>query len=54
MYYREYERMEARLTSAKGKRLKKRRSAVVEPVTVRRRGRELTELFWNASDSWQR
>ena len=32
MYYREYERMEARLTSTKGKRLKRRRSAVVEPV----------------------
>ena len=32
MYYREYERMEARLKSAKGKRLKRRRSAVVEPV----------------------
>lgn len=32
MYYREYERMEARLRSAKGKRLKRRRSAVVEPV----------------------
>ena len=28
----EYERMEARLTSEKGKRLKRRRSAVVEPV----------------------
>ena len=40
MYYREYERMEARLTSAKDKQLKRRRSAVVEPVTVRRRGRE--------------
>ena len=32
MYYREYERMQARLRSAKGKRLKRRRSAVVEPV----------------------
>ena len=32
MYYREYERMEARLASEKGKRLKRRRSAVVEPV----------------------
>ena len=32
MYIGEYERMEARLTSAKGKRLKRRRSAVVEPV----------------------
>lgn len=32
MYYREYERMQARLTSEKGKRLKRRRSAVVEPV----------------------
>ena len=32
MYYREYERMEARLTSEKGKRLRRKRSAVVEPV----------------------
>lgn len=32
MYYRDYERMVARLASAKGKQLKKRRSAVVEPV----------------------
>ncbi|WP_338877286.1 IS1182 family transposase (plasmid) [Spirosoma sp. SC4-14] len=32
MYYREYERMVARLASAKGKQLKRRRSAVVEPV----------------------
>jgi hypothetical protein len=32
MYIREYERMEARLRSEKGKRLKRRRSAVVEPV----------------------
>ncbi|AUD03473.1 hypothetical protein CWM47_17535 [Spirosoma pollinicola] len=32
MYYREYERMEARSRSAKGKRLKRRRSTVVEPV----------------------
>lgn len=51
MYYREYERMEARLTSEKGKL---RRSAVVEPVTVRRRGRELTKLFWDAPISRQR
>jgi transposase len=32
MYYREYERMVTRLASEKGKRLKRRRSAVVEPV----------------------
>ena len=32
MYCPEYERMEARLSSAKGKRLKRRRNAVVEPV----------------------
>ena len=49
MYRNHYERMQKRLTSARGRGMKKLRSSTVEPVTVRRRGWEFIELLWHAS-----
>ena len=48
MYRNHYERMQKRLSSARGRRLKKLRSSTVEPVTVRRRGWQFIELLWHA------